>query len=958
MDNSSATGTAKLNSDTSAYKGAIVAQQGQVTINGEVAAKDSAITQGQVLQTGPDSVVLVRFPDGGLLVLGHQQSIELSPPLLALIKQSVADQGVDQSVDFERLQEGLAQGLNLEELLPAAAAGDTSPTSSGAESAVASGVRFVLTGDETIPLAGFETSTRAAAEASAEQPNQAYDSAPEAVDDFDEVKATGIATGNVVTGLDSGAQSDANDLDGSADDSGINGFAASGAVVVGVALGEDQVVIDNVGVGVELVSDKGTLTLNADGSYVYVPNRDASGSDVFSYTIVDADDDISTATLTIDIDGVPLLQVPTPINEGSDPSTWVNTVDDAGLPGGTGGIASTTGVISYLPGDGLPSVTIGGVPVIVDGQLQNTTVAGDYGTLTITSVTPTGINYTYTQDSPADHSGGQVNESFEIVIADADGDNDDDITTNLLIEILDDQPQAQDDLDAVDSSLVATGNVISGQDIAGGDSNGSDGSVDLAGADGGLNIVGVQAGAVAVASSGGVGVEVVSAKGTLVINADGSYRYQANPGAFGEDVFTYTVADADGSTDVATLVINVDEANVLEDGNEIARIFSGETARGSVLNDTFNPDGPGPALVSGFSVNGVDYNPGDTASISGVGSIRIDADGRYTFVAATNFVGAVPDIEYTVSDGAKTDDSFLNVIVSDPNQGPVSGDDSIVGQPPGTAVTINVLANDSDPDGSIDPSSLIIIGSTGAGASLTVPGQGVWSVGPAAGEISFTPEPGFSGNPTPISYQVSDNDGEPGNPASVSVVYQSGVTTPADSLVEGSSLSGSFIAQAPAGLDKLTIAGTDVPLASLQGAASTAVLLQTPLGTLTITGYDPVTGQVDYDYSHNGAYMDHSAGDPVDSITVEVYESGNPVPVANSTLAITITDTAPTAVDDINSVGEDNTLTGQTVKTNDTDGADPATITGAALGSSAGPVADNISAGGDVTLNGTYGSLT
>nr|WP_265090128.1 hypothetical protein [Psychrobacter fjordensis] len=40
-----------------------------------------------------------------------------------------------------------------------------------------------------------------------------------------------------------------------------------------------------------------------------------------------------------------------------------------------------------------------------------------------------------------------------------------------------------------------------------------------------------------------------------------------------------------------------------------------------------------------------------------------------------------------------------------------------------------------------------------------VAGEGTWSVDGTTGAITFTPEAGFTGDPTPISYTVDDNTG-------------------------------------------------------------------------------------------------------------------------------------------------------------------------------------------------------
>jgi CshA-type fibril repeat protein len=98
-------------------------------------------------------------------------------------------------------------------------------------------------------------------------------------------------------------------------------------------------------------------------------------------------------------------------------------------------------------------------------------------------------------------------------------------------------------------------------------------------------------------------------------------------------------------------------------------------------------------------------------------------------------------------------------------------DDVSAGNFPGTAVTIRVLGNDSDPFGIFDPSTLTIVGSAGPGQPLVVPGEGTWTVDLATGSITFTPEPGFIGNPTPIQYVVTDIFGNLIAPASVVILY-------------------------------------------------------------------------------------------------------------------------------------------------------------------------------------------
>jgi CshA-type fibril repeat protein len=45
----------------------------------------------------------------------------------------------------------------------------------------------------------------------------------------------------------------------------------------------------------------------------------------------------------------------------------------------------------------------------------------------------------------------------------------------------------------------------------------------------------------------------------------------------------------------------------------------------------------------------------------------------------------------------------------------------------------------------------VIVGAPGDGKELVVSGEGTWTVDPVTGAITFTPETGFTGNPTPIT---------------------------------------------------------------------------------------------------------------------------------------------------------------------------------------------------------------
>jgi CshA-type fibril repeat protein len=83
----------------------------------------------------------------------------------------------------------------------------------------------------------------------------------------------------------------------------------------------------------------------------------------------------------------------------------------------------------------------------------------------------------------------------------------------------------------------------------------------------------------------------------------------------------------------------------------------------------------------------------------------------------------------------------------------------------GQNVTLDVLANDTEGTFNFDISTVRLTsvpdGATLSedGRTLTVPNEGVWSVNPDTGAITFTPADGFIGDPTPIAYTVEDTEG-------------------------------------------------------------------------------------------------------------------------------------------------------------------------------------------------------
>ena len=151
-----------------------------------------------------------------------------------------------------------------------------------------------------------------------------------------------------------------------------------------------------------------------------------------------------------------------------------------------------------------------------------------------------------------------------------------------------------------------------------------------------------------------------------------------------------------------------------------------------------------------------------------------DATGALEFDPIASFTGDPTPIEYTVegTNGATSNPASVSIEYGD---GPVTADDDAYSTVI-AAVTHNPLLNDSDPDGTLDATSVVLTGvgapagSTLAvdGKTLTVPNEGVWQVH-ASGQITFTPDAALVGDPTPAPYTVADNSGNMSAPATVTV---------------------------------------------------------------------------------------------------------------------------------------------------------------------------------------------
>ncbi|MHA6264408.1 Ig-like domain-containing protein, partial [Arenibacterium sp. CAU 1754] len=151
-----------------------------------------------------------------------------------------------------------------------------------------------------------------------------------------------------------------------------------------------------------------------------------------------------------------------------------------------------------------------------------------------------------------------------------------------------------------------------------------------------------------------------------------------------------------------------------------------------------------------------------------------------TFTPAPDYDGAVPQISYTLSDGAGgTDTATLDITLTPVNDAPVGVDDVIPVTEDTTAGPVNVLGNDLDVEG--DPLTIataeIDVDGDGIADPLTLgaatpitdaAGNPIGTLTVAAsGDVTFDPAPDYIG-PVPDLTYVPNDGTEDGSPATVS----------------------------------------------------------------------------------------------------------------------------------------------------------------------------------------------
>ena len=491
--------------------------------------------------------------------------------------------------------------------------------------------------------------------------------------------------------------------------------------------------------------------LPGDGPCLYTPNDGYSGTDVFSYEVVDAGGltAIATVVVTVHGNGAPVaVGASEMVPYGSPVGTPINFALTGDTdPDGDGLVYNTTLIDGPTPGVG--TVTMNG-----DGTYTWTPTDDTYeGMVTFT--------YEVCDDHalvvPATETGVDDGVAPRCVLAEVVlyvGDNQPPLVTNDET-IVDSWYSVDTSIDGTDAAETVTdaGHSVT-IDVLGNDSD-----PDLPGSIAAPGLTIIQAGVLNIVTltfdSG------VSANGgTVVINADGTITYTAPDGFEGIDGFIYEVEDVSGAKSIASVQIGV-----------IAN--QAPVATPDSFTGTFGTDVAGSVAANDLELDGETLVYNTTPVVAPVnGTVVLAADGTFTYTPNAGFAG-LDSFTYEVCD-----DHFL-----------IGGDTpglpaprcrqavvtlNVVNTPPTALVDnaattedlpvdIDLLVNDFDAEDT--PGGLALTVTSVETTSL----MGGTVVDNGDGTVTYTPADGFCGLDS-FGYTIEDSGGLPGGAVALVVV--------------------------------------------------------------------------------------------------------------------------------------------------------------------------------------------
>jgi len=224
-----------------------------------------------------------------------------------------------------------------------------------------------------------------------------------------------------------------------------------------------------------------------------------------------------------------------------------------------------------------------------------------------------------------------------------------------------------------------------------------------------------------------------------LFDATPKIEYTSNPSFSGIDTFDYTISDG-SLTDTATVTVTVDNTNDPPTANNDSFTVDEDTINtlDVLLNDSALPDTGETLTITVADDLGTLPNAAGAAE-NLVTNIR--------FTPSLDFNG-VTSFDYRITDGnGGTATAIVTVTVNPIPDPPVATDDPNIATEINTAKTIDVLANDSDPDNPAEPLQVIsVTQGTSGGVTFTV------------NDVTYTPDPEVTG-PDSFTYTIQDSTG-------------------------------------------------------------------------------------------------------------------------------------------------------------------------------------------------------
>lgn len=643
-----------------------------------------------------------------------------------------------------------------------------------------------------------------------------------------------------------------------------------------------------------------------NGNITYTPNPDYNGVDTFTYRVVDDGSPTptlsSTATVTITVNAVndaPRLKddlvftdedvvvgIPTLANDTDVDGSLVpaSVVIVSGPDHGFASVSLTTGDINYIPeadyngvdtivyavsdnGSPVPALTsqaninitvnaINDAPrtqpdlvdtnediplvinvyendVDVDGGLVPSTVQIDQAPASgVAVVDPLTGLITYTP--AADFNGVDTftylitDDGFPLPAQTGAG------SVTITVNPINDAPRLEDDTATTDEDTPV---VI---DLAGND-------IDV---DGELNMQSLS-------------ITTQPLGGTLSLDrVTGMVTYTPHADFNGVDTFTYALADdgnppplRQGTAEVTVTVVAVDDAprtqpdsaSTDEDTPVIVDVLANDTdVDGELVTASVT-------VVSGPANGTTTVNP-DTGAVTYTPGADFNGDDTFTY-----------EVLGRGTPGEATSAGVVTIAVRPVNDAPRLMTDS-ADTPEDTAINVDVLANDTDVDGALVPSSVTV---------TTAPRHGTTTVNPATGVITYTPALDYNGTDSFV-YQVSD-DGAPLPALSSEAIVMVNIGARNDAVVANDD-SASTPEDTPVSVD---VVANDTDVDGNVVLSTLVVTANAANGTVVV---DNDTGSITYTpaLNFNGE----------DVFTYRIADDGTPLPEAFDTADVTITVTA------------------------------------------------------------------